>query len=98
MSRNRRKIPPARFHANRIRRRMFHLAHGLRQVGLERPCWSPPALALLASASGGVPRLLNLLARAAWIAAAQAGVNTIGPEQVQTALNLVPAARDKINP
>jgi hypothetical protein len=31
-------------------------------------------------------------------AAAQAGVNMIGPEQVQTALNLVPSARDKINP
>jgi len=55
-------------------------------------------LDLLAGASNGNPRLLNLLARAAWIAAAQAGVNTIGPEQVQTALNLVPAARDKINP
>jgi type II secretory pathway predicted ATPase ExeA len=53
---------------------------------------------LLAGASNGNPRLLNLLARAAWIAAAQAGVNMIGPEQVQTALNLVPAARDKINP
>ena len=49
-------------------------------------------------AGDGNPRLLNLLARADWIAAAQAGVNTIGPEQVQTALNLVPAARDKINP
>jgi len=59
---------------------------------------SPAALDLLAGASNGNPRLLNLLARAAWIAAAQAGVNTIGPEQVQTALNLVPSARDKINP
>jgi hypothetical protein len=28
----------------------------------------------------------------------QAGVNTIGPEQVQIALNLVPSACDKINP
>jgi type II secretory pathway predicted ATPase ExeA len=75
-----------------------YLAHGWRQVGLERPCLSPSALDLLAGASNGNPRLLNLLARAAWIAAAQAGVNTIGPEQVQTALNLVPSARDKINP
>ena len=55
-------------------------------------------LDLLAGASNGNPRLLNLLARAAWIAAAQAGVNTIGPEEVQIALDLVPAARDKINP
>jgi len=75
-----------------------YLAHGWRQVGLERPCLSPAALDLLAGASNGNPRLLNLLARAAWIAASQAGVNTIGPEQVQTALNLVPSARDKINP
>jgi type II secretory pathway predicted ATPase ExeA len=75
-----------------------YLTHGWRQVGLDRPCLSPAALDLLAGASNGNPRLLNLLARAAWIAAAQAGVNTIGPEQVQTALNLVPSARDKINP
>jgi type II secretory pathway predicted ATPase ExeA len=67
-------------------------------LALERPCLSAAALDLLAGASNGNPRLLTLLARAAWIAAAQAGVNTIGPEQVQTALNLVPAARDKINP
>jgi type II secretory pathway predicted ATPase ExeA len=43
-------------------------------------------------------RLLNLLARAAWLAAAQASLNTIGPEQVQLALELVPAARDRLNP
>jgi type II secretory pathway predicted ATPase ExeA len=65
---------------------------------LERPCLNVAALDLLAAASNGNPRLLSLLARAAWIAAAQAGVNTIGPEQVQIALDLVPSARDKINP
>jgi type II secretory pathway predicted ATPase ExeA len=75
-----------------------YLTHGLRQAGLDRPCLSTAALDLLASASNGNPRLLNLLARAAWIAAAQAAANTIGPEHVQSALNLVPAAQDKINP
>jgi MSHA biogenesis protein MshM len=75
-----------------------YLAHGLRQVGLERPCWSPPALALLASASGGVPRLLNLLARTAWLATAQAGLNRVEPEHVQSALALVPAAADRCRP
>jgi MSHA biogenesis protein MshM len=75
-----------------------YLAHGLRQVGLERSVFSATALELLASASGGNPRLLNLLARAAWLASAASGANTIGPEQVQKALELVPAARDKINP
>ena len=75
-----------------------YLTHGWRQVGLERPCLSATALDLLTGVSNGNPRLFNLLARAAWIAAAQAGVNRTGPEQVQTALNWLPAAHDKINP
>jgi general secretion pathway protein A len=75
-----------------------YLVHGLRQVGLERPCFHPAAIDLLASASQGVPRLLNLLARSAWIAAAQAQATTISPEQVQLALELVPAAADRIHP
>jgi type II secretory pathway predicted ATPase ExeA len=74
-----------------------YLTHGWRQVGLERPCLSAAALALLASATNGNPRLLNLLARAAWLEAAQAGANTIAPEHVQYALNVVPIAQDKIN-
>jgi len=75
-----------------------YLAHGLRQVGLERSAFSATALELLAGASEGNPRLLNLLARPAWLAAAAIGANTIGPEHVQKALELVPAVRDKINP
>jgi general secretion pathway protein A len=74
-----------------------YLVHGLRQAGLERPCLHPAAIDLLASASQGVPRLLSLLARSAWIATAQAQATTIGPEQVQLALELVPAAADKIH-
>jgi len=74
-----------------------YLAHGLRQVGLERPCFHPAAIDLLAGASSGIPRLLNLLARTAWLAAAQANLNTIGPDHVQAALELVPAARDHLN-
>lgn len=74
-----------------------YLVHGLRQAGLERPCFHPAALDLLASASAGVPRLLSLLARSAWLAAAQAQATTIGPEQVQLALELVPAAADQIH-
>lgn len=75
-----------------------YLLHTLRQAGLERACLHPAAVDLLASASNGLPRLLNLLARAAWIAAAQKGANTIGPEHVQDALDQVPAARDKAIP
>lgn len=51
-----------------------------------------------AGASSGIPRLLNLLARAAWLAAAQLNLPTVGPEQVQAALDLVPAARDRLHP
>src|SRR5439155_14920497 len=40
---------------------------GLRQVGIERPILAPAALDLLASVSVGLPRLLNLLARTAWL-------------------------------
>jgi type II secretory pathway predicted ATPase ExeA len=75
-----------------------YLAHGLRQAGLERPCFQPAALDLLASASQGVPRLLSLLARSAWIAAARTQTTAIGPEQVQLALELVPAAADRLRP
>jgi MSHA biogenesis protein MshM len=75
-----------------------YLVHGLRHVGLDRPCLHPAAVELLAKATSGTPRLLNLLARAAWIAAAQAHLNTIAPEHVQAALDLVPAARDRLNP
>ena len=75
-----------------------YLVHGLRQAGLERPCFHPAAIDLLASASQGMPRLLNLLARSAWIAAAHAQATTIGPEEVHLALQMVPAAADKIHP
>jgi type II secretory pathway predicted ATPase ExeA len=75
----------------------LYLMHGLRAAGLERPCFATGALELLASASSGNIRLLNLLARAAWLAAAAATAQTIGPEHVQKALELVPVARDKIH-
>jgi Type II secretory pathway, component ExeA (predicted ATPase) len=73
-----------------------YLVHGLHQVGLQRPCLAPAAIDLLAGASSGVPRLLNLLARWAWIAAARAQANSIEAEHVQAALPLVPAAADKL--
>ena len=74
-----------------------YLLHSLRQVGLERPAFTPAAVDLLAAASQGLPRQLNLLARSAWITAAQAKANTIEPQHVQVALQLVPSAADKIH-
>lgn len=75
-----------------------YLTHGFAQAGLERPCLAPVAVELLAGASNGVPRQLNLLARTAWLEAAQAGSNTIGAEHVRKAFDLVPAAGDRANP
>ena len=51
----------------------------------------PPAAGeKLAAASGGLPRSLQLLARAAWLAAATSGRQQILPEDVQCALDQVP--------
>jgi hypothetical protein len=43
-------------------------------------------------ANQGNPRTLNLLAQAAWLAAARSGATTIYPEHVDGALGQVPAA------
>jgi len=61
-------------------------------VGINRPAIESAALNLLTSASGGLARSLCLLARAAWIEAASAGLQTIQPEHVQAAIERVPAA------
>ena len=74
-----------------------YLMHGLRQVGLERAVFQPAAVDLLVTASQGVPRLLNLLARSAWLAAAHAKANTIEPEHVQAAFQLIPSVADRIH-
>ena len=61
-----------------------------------RTCIEPAAMDLLATASEGLPRTINLLARAAWIEAGKAKAMSITPEHVQPALRLVPTARDMI--
>lgn len=62
------------------------------QAGLERGIFEPAALDLLAGASEGNARLLNLLAQAAWIAAARAGAQDIGADHIHVALRQVPSA------
>jgi type II secretory pathway predicted ATPase ExeA len=69
-----------------------YLAHELRKAGIERACFEPAAIELLASASEGVARTLNLLARAAWIEAAKDKALHISAAHVQIALELVPGA------
>lgn len=66
----------------------WHIA----RAGLERDIFEPAAVDLLAEASQGNPRTLNLLAQAAWLAAARSGATTIHPEHVHGALGQVPAA------
>ena len=69
-----------------------YLQQSLAAVGISRPAVEPAALNLLTSASGGLARSLCLLARAAWIEAAAAGLQNIQPEHVQAAIERVPAA------
>ena len=64
----------------------------LDRVGLQREVFEPAALALLTSASAGLPRSLCLLARTAWIHAASLGVQRIQPDHVQHAIDTVPGA------
>src|SRR3984893_13531683 len=71
-----------------------YLEHQLRQVGIERPCFEPAAVELLASASEGIPRTINLVARAAWIQAAKDKSLQISATHLQSALELVPGVMD----
>ena len=66
------------------------------RAGLEREIFDPAATDLLAEASEGNPRILGLLAQAAWIAAARSDSLTIQPEHIHKALHQVPAASAKI--
>jgi len=65
------------------------------RAGLERDIFEPAAVDLLAEASQGNPRTLNLLAQAAWLAAARSTATTIHPEHIHSALRQVPAASAK---
>jgi len=69
-----------------------YLQQSLAAVGINRPVMEAAALNLLTSASAGLARSLCLLARAAWIEAASAGLQNIQPEHVQAAIERVPAA------
>ena len=66
------------------------------RAGLEREIFDPAATDLLAEASEGNPRILGLLAQAAWIAAARSDSLTLQPEHIHKALHQVPAASAKI--
>ena len=75
-----------------------YLCWHISQAGSEAEVFAPAAADLLAQASEGNPRTLNLLARASWLAAAFEKQFTIQPQHVHTALDQVPAAKAKIHP
>jgi len=75
-----------------------YLLRGLDAVGLSAGALEPAASELLLSASGGVPRSLCLLARAAWIEAATQGTQRITPGHVQVAIQTVPCVPGLLQP
>ena len=66
------------------------------RAGLSRDIFASAAIDLLAEASDGNLRTINLLAQAAWLAAARSGASAIEPCHIHTALRQVPAAAAKI--
>ena len=70
----------------------WHLA----RAALNREIFAPAAVDLLAEASEGNPRTLNLLAQAAWLASARAGASDIEPVHIHSALRQVPVGSAKI--
>jgi general secretion pathway protein A len=71
-----------------------YVEHQLRQVGIERPCFDAAAVELLASATEGIPRAINLVARAAWVEAAKDKSLQINAAHLQSALELIPGVME----
>jgi MSHA biogenesis protein MshM len=69
-----------------------YLQQSLAAVGISREAFEPAAVSLLTSASGGLARSVCLLARAAWLEAASAGLQVLSPAHVQAAVERVPGA------
>ncbi len=78
-----------------------YLTTALQAVGIHRAhVFEPAAVDLLARATAGVPRSVCLLARAAWLEAARADLNSINAQILQQALEQVPglAGLSRLNP
>ncbi len=78
-----------------------YLTTALQAVGIHRAhVFEPAAVDLLARATAGVPRSVYLLARAAWLEAARADLNSINAQILQQALEQVPglAGLSRLNP
>src|SRR6201994_382567 len=71
-----------------------YLEHQWRQVGIERPCFEPAAIELLASATEGIPRTINLVAPAPRVRGAPNKHLQISATHLQSALELVPGVME----
>jgi type II secretory pathway predicted ATPase ExeA len=69
-----------------------YLNHQLRLAGIEADCFEPAAIELLTAASEGIPRAINLIARAAWIEASKENSFRISATHLQSGLERVPGA------
>lgn len=74
----------------------LYLRWQITSAGLDRDIFTPAALHLLAEASEGNPRTLNLLAQASWFAAARTGASCIEPDHVHAVLPQIPIASAKL--
>jgi MSHA biogenesis protein MshM len=72
-----------------------YVEHGFRAAAIARQAVEPAAMELLAGAAEGIPRVINLIARRAWIEASARKVSLITTEHMQRALELVPVALEK---
>lgn len=71
------------------------LAHQAEHAGLMRECFDENAVAMIAAAAEGIPRTINLIARAAWCEASRQQDRLIRVAHVQHALKRIPIAREK---
>jgi len=67
-----------------------YLTQSLKAAGLSHFTIEPAALDLLASASAGLPRSLEQLARSAWIQTVQQSATTLSSEHVHAAMKSIP--------
>lgn len=65
----------------------LYVEHQLAMAGAERPLFTAPALALIARASGGIPRIVNILCHKALLAAWGRGLPRAGWREARRAVD-----------
>lgn len=70
-----------------------YLLNSLKEAGIAADPFEPAAFDLIASASQGCARTVNLLALASWIEASHAKTTSITHDHVQAAIDMIPSAQ-----